>query len=163
MEYIHGSNMILFIDNKPVGHCTSCEIQDQAETKSRSIKTLPAYDEEEVTDPELKPSEGEDTSKDGLWDRKTVSKRSTSISAEALVCKNETGTTYDELLAKMDAGEPVKVKYAHKGEENSQYRVGMFVITSLTENSPSDDDVTCSISLENSGKVRVKKVVQVQE
>lgn len=162
-EYIHGSNMILFVGEKALGHCSSCEIQDQAETKSRSIKTLPAYDEEEVTDPDLKPSEGEDTSKDGLWDQKTVSKRTTSISAESLVCKNEIGTTYDELLEIMDSGQPVKVKYAHKGEEDKQYRVGMFIITSLSESSPADDDVTCSISLENTGKVRIKKVATQAE
>ncbi|MGN1211754.1 MAG: phage tail tube protein [Candidatus Cryptobacteroides sp.] len=159
-ENIHGSNMILFADGKALGHCSSCEIQDQSETKSRSIKTLPVYDGDDELDEDLKASEGEDTSKDGLWDTKTVSKRSVSISAEMFVCKNETGATYDELLAKMDAGEPVKVKYAHKGEENSQYRVGLFIITSLTQSAPSDDDVTCSISLENTGKVRVKKVAQ---
>ena len=58
----------------------------------------------------------------------------------------------------MDACEPVKVKYAHQGEESTKYRVGMFLITSLKRNDPANDDSTYSISLENTGKVRTKVI-----
>lgn len=155
--YIHGSNLIVFFGGKALGHCSSCEIQDQAETKSRAIKSLPDYGESE-SDTDLQPAAGEDTSTDGLWEEKSVSKRSVTINAEGFVCKDETGTTYDELVAAMDAGVPVKVKYAHKDEQNKKYRVGMFLITSLTRNDPADDDSTYSITLENTGRVRVKTI-----
>ena len=52
--YVHGSKMIVFLGTKPLGHCTSCEIQDQAETKSRSLKVLPDYNDTEQTDEDLK-------------------------------------------------------------------------------------------------------------
>ncbi len=158
-EYIHGSKMIVFVGGKALGHCTSCEIQDQAETKSRSLKALPDYSGDDAeTDTDLLPSEGEDTSTDGLWDEKSVSKRSVSISTDCLVCKDEKGATYDELLEAMDSGEPVKLKYAYAGEETKKYRVGLFVITSLQRNDPSDDDSTYSASFENTGRVRTKTV-----
>ena len=156
--YIHGSNMIVFVGNKALGHCSSCEIQDQSETKSRAIKVLPDYGGQVEQDPDLKTGDGEDTSKDGLWEEKSVSKRTVSINADCFVCENETGSTYDELVALMDAGEPVKVKYAHAGEQDSKYRVGKFIITSLQRTDPADDDSSYTISLENSGKVRTRTV-----
>ena len=52
----------------------------------------------------------------------------------------------------------MKLKYAYKGEENTKYRVGLFVITSLQRNDPADDDSTFSATFENSGKVRVRPV-----
>lgn len=156
--YVHGSNMIVFVGGKALGHCSSCEIQDQSETKSRAIKVLPDYAGESEQDPDLQPAQGEDTTKDGLWEEKSVSKRSVTISADCFVCEDETGSTYDELVALMDAGAPVKVKYAHAGEENSKYRVGKFIITSLQRNDPADDDSSYTISLENTGKVRTRTV-----
>ncbi len=157
--YKHGSNMILFFKGKAIGHCTSCEIQDQSETKSRSIKALPDYSAgNEENDPDLKAAQGEDTTHDGLWDEKSVSKRTTTVSCDALDFEGDSGATYDELLAAMDAGEKVKLKYAYKGEENTKYRVGLFVITSLQRNDPADDDSTFNASFENSGKVRVRPV-----
>lgn len=159
MAYIHGSNMIVFVGDKALGHCSTCEIQDQADTKSRTIKVLPDYSSEDTeTDTDLQPSEGEDTSKNGLWDEKSVSKRSVTITAEGFVCIGESGEGYDELLDKMDSGEPVKVKYAYAGEEKTKFRVGKFLITSLQRSDPADDDSTYNITLENTGRVRVKKV-----
>lgn len=157
--YIHGSNMIVFVGSKALGHCSTCEIQDTAETKSRAIKALPDYNaSSQQSDTDLQPSSGEDTTKDGLWEEKSVSKRTVAISAEGFICEGESGEGYEDLLAKMDAGEPVKVKYAHKGEESTKYRVGMFLITSLKRNDPANDDSTYSISLENTGKVRTKVI-----
>lgn len=156
--YVHGSKMIVFVGDKALGHCTSCEIQDQAETKSRSLKVLPDYNDTEQTDADLKTAAGEDTSTDGLWDEKSVTKRSVSISTDCLVCKDEKGATYDELLSAMDSGNPVKLKYAYAGEESKKYRVGLFVITSLQRNDPADDDSTYSASFENTGRVRTKAV-----
>ncbi len=157
MAYKHGSKLIIFVEGVALGHCSSCEIQDQAETKSRTIKFLPDYSESE-SDTDLQPSAGEDTTKDGLWDEKSVSKRNVTINAEGFVCDIETGKGYDDLLALMDAAEPVKAKYAYAGEENSKYRVGKFIITSLQRSAPADDDETYSLTLENTGRVRTKTV-----
>lgn len=155
--YIHGSNLIVFVGSKALGHCSTCEIQDSAETKSRAIKALPNYAGSE-SDTDLQASQGEDTTKDGLWEEKSVSKRSVTITAEGFICEDETGESYDELVAKMDAGEPVKVKYAHKDEASTKYRVGRFLITSLKRSDPANDDSTYNITLENTGKVRTKVI-----
>lgn len=156
MGYIHGSNMIVFIGDKAIGHCSSCEVQDSAETKSRAIKVLPDYSTGgQNQDTDLAPVAGE---KAGLWDEKSVSKRSVTINADAFVCDPESGMGYDDLVEAMDTAEPVKVKYAHADEANSKYRVGLFVITSLTRNDPADDDSTLSLTVENSGPVRTKTV-----
>lgn len=155
--YIHGSNLIVFVGSKALGHCSTCEIQDSAETKSRAIKALPDYAGSE-SDADLQPSQGEDTTKDGLWEEKSVSKRSVTITAEGFICEDETGESYDELVAKMDAGEPIKVKYAHKDEASTKYRVGRFLITSLKRSDPANDDSTYNITLENTGKIRTKVI-----
>lgn len=155
--YIHGSNLIVFVGSKALGHCSTCEIQDSAETKSRAIKALPDYAGSE-SDTDLQPSQGEDTTKDGLWEEKSVSKRSVTITGEGFICEDETGESYDELVAKMDAGEPVKVKYAHKDEASTKYRVGRFLITSLKRSDPANDDSTYNITLENTGKIRTKVI-----
>ena len=57
-----------------------------------------------------------------------------------------------------EKSEPVTVRYALRGEETTKYREGKFLITSLEETSPSDDDSTYTISLENSGTVATKTV-----
>lgn len=155
--YIHGSNLIVFVGSKALGHCSTCEIQDSAETKSRSIKALPNY-ASSGSDTDLQASQNEDTTKDGLWEEKSVSKRSVTITAEGFICEDETGESYEELLAAMDAGEPVKVKYAHKDEASTKYRVGLFLITSLKRNDPANDDSTYNITLENTGKIRTKVI-----
>ena len=50
--YIHGSNMILLVNDTPLGHSKSCSIQNQAETKDRATK---------------------ETSNTGKWKEKSVS------------------------------------------------------------------------------------------
>ena len=157
MSYKHGSKLILFMGTKALGHCSSLEIQDQAETKSRAIKSLPDYSEQE-SDTDLQPSAGEDKTKDGLWDEKSVSKRNVTINAEGFVCDEESGVGYDDLLEMMDNAVPVKAKYAYDGEENQKYRVGKFIITNLQRSTPADDDETYSLTLENTGRVRTKTV-----
>jgi predicted secreted protein len=133
--YIHGSDLLLGIMVEtvftPLGHSKSCEIQNSAETKDRATK---------------------ETSQNGKWKDKTVSSLSVSISAEGFAFYGDT-MGYDALLAMWGAGQPVILKYAHRGEEATKYRTGSFLITSLKESAPADDDASYSISLENSGEV----------
>jgi predicted secreted protein len=129
--YIHGSNMILSVNDVPLGHSKSCQIQNQAETKDRATKEVA----------------------NGKWNDKSVSKLSVSISAEGFVFADDK-MGYDTLLELWEKGEAVDVKYAYRGEESTCYRTGKFLITSLEESDPADDDSTYSISLENSGEVK---------
>jgi len=93
----------------------------------------------------------------GKWKEKSVSGLSVEISSEGFkFYGDEMG--YDKLLELWEKSEPVTVRYALRGEETTKYREGKFLITSLEETSPSDDDSTYTISLENSGPVATKTV-----
>ncbi len=147
LGYVHGSDLLLgiMVDEvfTPLGHSKTCTITNAAETKDRAVKPTLA-DKASAAMP-------------GLWKDKSVSGLSVSLSAEGFVFHgDELG--YDKLLALWEAGKPVVVKYAMRGEEGKKYRQGNFVITSLEEQAPGDDDATYSISMENCGVVEVKTV-----
>lgn len=135
--YIHGSDLLLFVGEKVLGHSQSCEIENQTETKERAHKEV---------------------SNTGKWKEKSVVSLSVAVSAEGFsFYGDEMG--YDALLAMWEEGRPVTLKYAHRGEEATKYRTGQFVITSLKETAPADDDATYSISFENSGEIKTVEVV----
>lgn len=138
--YIHGSDLLLGImvgeTFTPLGHSKSCEIQNSAETKDRATK---------------------ETSQNGKWKDKTVSGLSVSLSADGFAFYGD-DLGYDELLEMWASCQPVVVKYAHRGEEATKYRQGSFLITSLKESAPADDDASYSISLENTGEVKTYNV-----
>lgn len=146
--YQHGSDMLVGIvtgENKftPLGHSKTCTITNNAETKERAVKPTLA-DRSAACNP-------------GMWKDKSVKSLSVSISAEGFkFYGDELG--YDKLLELWEAGKAVKVRYALRGEEATKYREGDFIITSLEEQAPGDDDASYTISMENSGPVEAKTV-----
>ena len=137
--YVHGSDMLvgLMLEDafSPLGN--------KAETKERAVKPTLA---DKVA-----------AASAGKWKEKSVSGLSVEISSEGFkFYGDEMG--YDKLLELWEKSEPVTVRYALRGEETTKYREGKFLITSLEETSPSDDDSTYTISLENSGPVATKTV-----
>lgn len=146
--YQHGSDMLVGIvtgESKftPLGHSKTCTITNSAETKERAVKPTLA--------------ERAKAANPGMWKDKSVSSLSVSISAEGFkFYGDELG--YDKLLELWEAGESVKVRYALRGEETTKYREGDFIITSLEEQDPGDDDANYTISMENSGLVETKTV-----
>lgn len=137
--YINGSDLLLSIGGKPVGHCTSHKITFNTETKDRAVKPLATQG-----------------SNAGLWKEKGVNGLSITISAEGLRFYSETEGGFTEISSMWGAGTSVEVKaFPRKdGKEANQkaYLVGNFVITSLEEDSPAQDDATYSVSLENDGE-----------
>ena len=136
--YIHGSDMLvgLMLEDAftPMGHSKTCTISNKAETKERAVK------------PTLETKAA--ASSAGKWKEKSVSGLSVEISSEGFkFYGDEMG--YDKLLELWEK---------LRGEETTKYREGKFLITSLDETSPSDDDSTYTISLENSGPVATKTV-----
>ena len=141
-QYIEGRDLMLFIDTgsdgspkwTPTAAATSHQISYSGETKERVTK---------------------DTG-NGAFSQKTVTKLSVSITCEALKTFNA-DCGFDSLLVLMKARKPVKLKYGFAQEESSdKYEEGMFVITSLEESSPADDDASYSATFENSGVVETK-------
>lgn len=134
--YCNGSDMLLYVGGKAVGHCTSHTVTINSETKDRAVKPLATA-----------------ALSSGLWKGKGVTGLSVSISAEGLVFYEETETGYRASLAQIAKGQSVEVKCMERGNTEKPYLSGKFVIASLERSDPAVDDSTYSISLENDGEV----------
>lgn len=133
--YVNGSNLLLSVGGKAVGHCTSHTLTFNSETKDRAVK--PAA------------SNGYSA---GLWKAKGVTGLSISISAEGLRFYGETESGFTEIAAKWGVGSSVEVLAYEREGDATPYVKGNFVIASIEETSPAQDDATYSISLESDGE-----------
>lgn len=136
--YCNGSDMLLYIGGKAVGHCTTHTTTLNSETKDRAVKPVA--------------SAGVSA---GLWKGKGVTGLSVSISAEGLVFYDETENGYRSSLAQWKAGKSVQVKCMERENSDKPYLSGNFVIASLERTDPAQDDATYSITLENDGEVDI--------
>lgn len=134
-EIMNGNDLLLYVN---VGTDSALEFVAVAHASSHKY-SLKAETKERVT---------KDT---GKWRKKTVSGLSASVTTENLVSYNaEYG--YKELLAKSKTGTPVMLAFGQNIEAGS-YEKGLFVITSIDQDSKAGEDVTMSVSFENSGEV----------
>ena len=133
--YVNGSDLLLFVGDKAIGHCTSHTATFNSETKDRAVK------------PEA--TKGISA---GLWKGKTVIGLSISISTEGLRFYNETEMGFKGLFKEWIKGKSVKLKCLERGNSEKPYLVGQFVITSLEESAPAQDDATYSANFENDGE-----------
>ena len=134
-DYINGSDLLLSVGGKAVGHCTSHTLTFNSETKDRAVKPIASA-----------------AKSSGLWKGKGVVGLSISISAEGLRFYDETENGFDEIAAKWGAGTSVEVKAFEREGDAEPYVKGKFVIASIEEASPAQDDATYSVSLENDGE-----------
>lgn len=132
--YCNGSDMLLYVGDKAIGHCTSHTANFNSETKDRAVKPIATA-----------------SISAGLWKGKGVTGLSISLSADGLVFYQETENGFKASLAAWKAGQSVTVKCMER-ESESPYLEGKFIITSLTRNDPAQDDASYSISLENDGE-----------
>lgn len=133
--YINGSDLLLKVGGKAVGHCTSHTLTFNSETKDRAVK------------PEARAAKSS-----GLWKGKGVTGLSISISAEGLRFYDETENGHEQIAPLWGKGASVEVEAFKRGGDATPYVRGNFVIASLEETSPAQDDATYSVSLENDGE-----------
>lgn len=133
--YCNGSDMLLYVDSKAVGSCTSHTTTFNSETKERAVKPVATAG-----------------ISGGLWKKKGVVGLSYSISAEGLVFYDETENGFKELFALWKSGKSVEVKCMEREQSEKPYLAGKCVIASLERTDPANDDATYSISLENDGE-----------
>lgn len=133
--YINGSDLLLKVGGKAVGHCTSHTLTFNSETKDRAVK----------------PAASAAKSR-GLWKGKGVTGLSISISAEGLRFYDETENGHEQIAPLWGKGASVEVEAFKRGGDKTPYVKGYFVIASLEETSPAQDDATYSVSLENDGE-----------
>ena len=134
--YCNGSDMLLYINGKAVGHCSTHTVTINSETKDRAVKPVA--------------SKGISA---GLWKGKGLVGLSVSISAEGLCFYQETENGYKATLAMIAKGQSVDVKCMERESSEAPYLQGKFVVASLERTDPAQDDSTYSISLENDGEV----------
>jgi predicted secreted protein len=134
-DYINGSDLLLKVAGKPIGHCTTHTTTFNSETKDRAVK--PTADKKKSS---------------GLWKGKGVTGLSISISAEGLRFYDETENGFEEISAKWGKGQSVEVEAFRREEDEKPYLKGKFVIASIEEGAPAQDDSTYSVSLENDGE-----------
>lgn len=135
MSYINGSNLLLKVGEGAIGHCTTHTTTFNSETKERAVK--PA-----ATQPKTS----------GLWKGKGVTALSISISAEGLRFYEEAESGFEKISALWGKGQSVDVLAFEREKEEAPYLKGKFIITSIEEQAPAQDDVTYTINLENDGE-----------
>lgn len=135
--YVNGSDMLLLIDGKAVGHCTTHSVSITTETKERAVKPVATVATAGV----------------GLWKQKGVTGVAVSISAEGLHVYDETEGGLMTLAGVITEGTVVTVNCIYRSKDTAPYLSGNFVITKLDHSMPGQDDVSYSIELENSGPV----------
>lgn len=133
--YCNGSDMLVYVGGKAVGHCTTHTTTLNSETKDRAVK----------------PAASQSISA-GLWKGKGVTGLSISISAEGLVFYGESETGYKALYAAWKAGQSIEVKCMERENSEKPYLKGKFVIASLERTDPAQDDSTYTVNLENDGE-----------
>lgn len=134
-NYTNGSNLLLMVGDKAIGHCTSHTVTYNSETKDRAVK------------PEASKAKSA-----GLWKQKGITGMSISISAEGLVFAGETENGFSELAKQWGVGDSVTVKAFEREDSANPSISGKFVIASLELTAPAQDDSTYTISLENDGE-----------
>lgn len=134
-NYINGSDLLLNVGGKAIGHCTSHTVTLNSETKERAVKPVASA-----------------AKTSGLWKQKGVTALNISISFDGLRFYNETENGFEEVGKLWGAGQSVKVQAFKRGEDSKPYIDGQFVITSLEETSPAQDDSSWTGSLENDGE-----------
>ena len=137
-KYANGSNILLNVGGKAIGHCTNHTISLTTETKDRAIKPVATADEEV-----------------GLWKETGITGLSLSIQADGLVYIGEEENGYAALLALAAKAEPVEIESFYRSNSENPFVKGSFVITSVELSTPAEDDSTYTIQLQNNGKPEV--------
>ena len=133
--YCNGSDMLVYVGGKAVGHCTTHTTTLNSETKDRAVKPVATA-----------------SISAGLWKGKGVTGLSISISAEGLVFYGESETGYKALYAAWKAGQSIEVKCMERENSEKPYLKGKFVIASLERTDPAQNDSTYTVNLENDGE-----------
>ncbi|MBQ6577218.1 MAG: hypothetical protein IJL91_05670 [Bacteroidales bacterium] len=136
--YVNGSDLLLYINGKAVGHCTSHTATFNSETKERAVKPVASA-----------------SMSAGLWKGKGVTGLSCSISFEGLSFYEETEGGFKSILSQWKTGQSVEVEAMEREDSEVPYLSGNFVIASLERSAPAGDDTTYNGSLENDGEVTV--------
>ena len=137
--YVNGADLLLSVGGKAIGHCTTHTCTYNTETKERAVK----------------PASSVAYGGASLWKEKGVVGLGVSINFEGLRHFGETEGGLKTLLNAWKSGTAVQVTAYERDSSASPYLSGSFVIASLEQSAPAQDDSTYSGTLENSGAVTI--------
>ncbi len=137
-EYVNGSDMLLNVGGKAIGHCTTHTTTYNSETKDRAVKPVATAKKSA-----------------GLWKGKGVVGLSISISAEGLRCYKETENGFVETATLWGKGQSVDVQAFEREKDTTPYLKGKFIIDSIEETNPAQDDGKYTINLSNDGEPEI--------
>lgn len=131
-KYRDGTDLILSINSKALGHSTECKISYKAETGTRKTKEAAA----------------------GKWDEKYVKSLGCTVTASGFVFDDDDQNqkpSIDTLRTAFKTAQPVDASWSYR--DGGSIESGKFIITALDHEGKAGDDETYSITLENSGAV----------
>ena len=134
-DYINGSDLLLNVGGKAIGHCTTHTTTFNSDTKERAVKPVASA-----------------SKTSGLWKGKGVTGLSIQIKADGLRVYAESENGFQEVAPSWGKGQSIEVQAFHRGEDNAPYLKGKFIIASLEEVAPAQYDSTYSITLDNDGE-----------
>lgn len=119
---------------KPLGYSSGCKISDSSETGERVTKETTA----------------------ASWKQKYVKTLSETVTAEGFVYDGVAASSigFPDLKSMWLSKTTVKLRYKYRDQGASEgLYEGDFIITSLEQDGPADDDEKWSITFENSGPI----------
>lgn len=124
--YINGSDLLLFVGGKALGHCSSFSIDFKSETKQRAVKPLST----------LPPGAAR-------FKEATVSNLSISIKAENFIYAGETESDYKAYLNAWMSAKPVTLEVRPRGETDP-WLSAPFIIENHSLTAEADQDAKVS-------------------
>ena len=139
MAYVNGSDLLVMVGAKAVGHCTTHTATFNTETKETAVKPLASVS----------------SASTALFKEKRVSGLSVQVKADGIVFASETEGGFKDLLGSWKAGASVALKLFKRGSDSTPYCSGNFVISTLENTAPAGEDATYSATFDNDGEVAV--------
>ena len=139
MAYVNGSDLLVMVGTKAVGHCTTHTATFSTETKDTAVK----------------PTAATAASAASLYKGKRVSGLSVQVKADGLVFSGETEAGFKDILGAWKAGDPVELVLLKRENDDNPYCSGNFIISSLENTAPAGEDATYSATFDNDGAVTI--------
>lgn len=139
MTYKNGSDLLVSVAGKAVGHCTSHEATFNTETKDVAVKPLASVK----------------VSSQSLYKEKRVTGLSVQVKADGLQFYQETEAGFKAVLSSWSKGDKVTLNLFEREHDAEPYVTGEFVISSITQSAGAGEDATYSVTFDNAGAVTV--------
>lgn len=134
-NYVNGSDLLVMVAGKAIGHCTSHTTTFNTETKDVAVK----------------PAASVAAAAAALFKSKRISGLSVQIKADGLCFYNEAENGFKAMLAAWKEGQSVEVKCFERENDESPYIVGNFIISNLENTASAAEDASYSVTLDNDG------------